>query len=182
MPHLQSTVEEADLHIPAHVLDCVQAGYKTSVVISNDTDVITALLYFVPIFLQEGQKELWVRPGRGTTVCFAPLHILFTHLHLDLCSLFLALHSLTGYDITNRTGTKKVSLKGDLTVYLKGFVATAPLTSPMVHPAEHYLVRDVDVRSNSSNFQELREEQFHFSKPSSHQNLLPTSQGLEPHI
>ena len=32
--HLQSTVEEADLRIPMHVLDCLQAGYKTCVVIS----------------------------------------------------------------------------------------------------------------------------------------------------
>ena len=29
MPHLQSTVDEADHRIPAHVLDCVRAGYRT---------------------------------------------------------------------------------------------------------------------------------------------------------
>ena len=182
MPHLQSTVEEADLHIPAHVLDCVRAGYRTCVVISNDTDVITALLYFVPVFLQEGLEELWVRAGRGTTVRFIPLHILFTRLEPDLCSVLPAIHSLTGCDITSKIGTKKGALKGEPTVYLKGFGATTTLTSPMVQRAEQYLVRVVDVRSNLSNFQELRKEQFHFSKSSSHQNLPPTSQGLEPHI
>ncbi|KAG1663260.1 hypothetical protein GQR58_020489 [Nymphon striatum] len=43
MQRLGSTVEEADLRIPMHVLDCCRAGYKTCVVISNDTDVIVAL-------------------------------------------------------------------------------------------------------------------------------------------
>ncbi|KAG1663784.1 hypothetical protein GQR58_020195 [Nymphon striatum] len=42
MQRLGSTVEEADLRIPMHVLDCCRAGYKTCVVISNDTDVISA--------------------------------------------------------------------------------------------------------------------------------------------
>ncbi|KAG1663787.1 hypothetical protein GQR58_020195 [Nymphon striatum] len=42
MQRLGSTVEEADLRIPMHVLDCCRAGYKTCVVISNDTDVIVA--------------------------------------------------------------------------------------------------------------------------------------------
>ena len=37
MRHLYSTVEEADLRIHVHVLDCLQAGYKTCVVISNYT-------------------------------------------------------------------------------------------------------------------------------------------------
>ena len=35
--HLHSTVEEADLRIPVHAIDCIKAGYTTSVVISNDT-------------------------------------------------------------------------------------------------------------------------------------------------
>ena len=51
---------EADLRIPMHVLDCIRSGYKTYVVISNDTDVIIALLFYVPVFLQEGLTELWV--------------------------------------------------------------------------------------------------------------------------
>ena len=58
MQHLQSQIEEADLHIPMHVLDCLRGGYKTCVVISNDTDVTVALLFYVPTFLQEGLQEL----------------------------------------------------------------------------------------------------------------------------
>ena len=60
MDHLQTTLKEADLRILMHVLDCVRAGYSTCIVISNDTDVIIALLYYVPVFHKEGLKELWV--------------------------------------------------------------------------------------------------------------------------
>ena len=48
MQHLQSTVEKA--------------GYKTCV-LSNDTDVIVALIFRILIFLQQGLKKLWVRAG-----------------------------------------------------------------------------------------------------------------------
>ena len=54
MPQLQSQIDEADLRIPMHVLDCLQAGYKTCVVISNDTDMIVALLFHLPTFLHYG--------------------------------------------------------------------------------------------------------------------------------
>ena len=52
MQQLQSPVEEADLRIPMHVLDCLRAGHKTCVVISNDTDVIFAMLFYMPTSLQ----------------------------------------------------------------------------------------------------------------------------------
>ena len=174
--HLQSTVEEADLRIPMHVLDCIQAGYKTCVVISNDTDVIIALLYHVPNFLQKGMRELWVRAGRGTTTRFVPLHILHARLGSDLYTVLPALHSLTGCDITSKIGTKKAALKADPKIHLHGFGTTTTLTSATIRRAEQYLVNVVDVGSKCSNFQELREHQFHFSKSLSHQNLPPTSQ------
>jgi hypothetical protein len=46
-------------------------------------------------------------------------------------------------------------------------------------PARTYVV---DAGSKSNNFNVLRAHRFHFSKSTSHQNLPPTSQGLEPHI
>jgi len=64
MDHLQTSLKEADLHILMHVLDCVRAGYSTCIALSNNTDVIIALLYYVPVFHKEGLKELWVRAGR----------------------------------------------------------------------------------------------------------------------
>ena len=49
--HLQSEFEEADLRIIMHVLDCTREGYKTCTVLSNDTDVIVALLFHLSTFL-----------------------------------------------------------------------------------------------------------------------------------
>ena len=138
-----------------HVFDCERTGYKTCVVLSNDTDVIIALLYFMPIFLQEGLEELWVRAGRGTTARFVPLHILFTYLDQDLCSVPPALHSHTGCDITSKIGTKKGALKGNPTVYLKGFGTTIPVTSPMIHQVNNIwceVLTSRVVQANLKNF------------------------------
>lgn len=49
MQSLQSQVEEANLRLPMHVLHYIRAGYKTYVVVSNDTDVIVALLVHLTI-------------------------------------------------------------------------------------------------------------------------------------
>ena len=119
MQDLESTVDEADLRIPMHVLDCIRSGYKTCVVISNDTNVIIALLFYVPVFRQKGLTELWVRAGRGISIQYVPLHTLRARLGQNLCRVLRALHSLTGCDITNKIGTKKASLKANPERHLK---------------------------------------------------------------
>lgn len=177
MQHLQFQVEEADLRIPMHMLDCLRAGYKTCIVVSNDTDVIVALLFHLTTFLQEDLQELWVRAGRGNTTCFVPLHILHARLGPRTCTVLPALHSLTGCDITSKIGTKKAVVKAKPVVYLQRFVATA-----LIQQAEQYSVHVVDVGNKSSNFVQLRAHQFHFSKSASHQNLPLTTQGLTPHV
>ena len=118
MDHLQAMLKEADLRTSMHVLDCVRAGYSTCVVLSNDTDVIIALLYYVPMFRKEGLKELWVRAGRGNTTRFVPLHILHDRHGADLCKVLPALHSLTGCDITSKIGTKNAALKSSPEIHL----------------------------------------------------------------
>ncbi|KAG1662368.1 hypothetical protein GQR58_020977 [Nymphon striatum] len=181
MQRLGSTVEEADLRIPMHVLDCCRAGYKTCFVISNDTDVIVALLFYVPVFLQEGLMELWIRAGRGNTSRFLPLHTLYASLGRDLCTVLPAIHSLTGCDITSKIGTKKAALKANPETHLQGF-GTSPPSVAVIQHVETYLLHVVDNRSKSRSFDQLRTQLFHFSKSASHQNLPPTSQGLKPHI
>ena len=74
MRHLHSTVEEADLRIPVHVLDGLQAGYKTFVVISNYTDVIVALLFHVLNFLQKGLGNCGTGRERHRNPFCAPSH------------------------------------------------------------------------------------------------------------
>ena len=182
MQDLEFTVDEADLRIPMHVLDCIRSGYKTYVVISNDTDVIIALLFYVPVFLQEGLTELWVRAGRGASIRYVPLHTLHARLGQNLCRVLPALHSLTGCDITSKIGTKMAALKANPERHLQGFGTTAPITAAMIQQAEKYVVNVVDAKSKSRNFQELRANQFYFCKASTHQSLPPTIEGLKPHI
>ena len=50
MRHMHYAVEEADLRIPMHVLDCLQAHYKTCGVISNETYEIVTLLFHLQTF------------------------------------------------------------------------------------------------------------------------------------
>ncbi len=70
--NLHSTVEEAGLRIPVHVLDCLQAGYKTCVVISNYTDVIVTPLFRVPNFLQKGLWNCGYRQGEAPQPVLCP--------------------------------------------------------------------------------------------------------------
>jgi len=56
----------------------------------------------------------------------------------------------------------------------------AEISPVQVQHAEHYLVNVVKSGNNTRNFTDLRRELFHFSKSTLHQNLPPTSQGLEP--
>ena len=74
MRHLHSTVEEGDVRIPVHVIDCLQAGYKTCVVISNYTDVIVTLLLRVPNFLQRDWGTVATGRERHHNPFCAPLH------------------------------------------------------------------------------------------------------------
>jgi len=113
MDHLQTTLKEADQCILTHVLDCVQAGYGTCIVISIDTDVIIALLYYVRVFHKEGLKELWVWAGKDNTAHFVPLHVIHSWHGNDLCKVLSALHSLTGCDsdINSKIGSKKAALE-----------------------------------------------------------------------
>ena len=182
MVHLQSSFEEADLRLLIHVLDSVEAGHKVCVVISNDTDVVVALLYHIPTFLQHGLEQLWVRAGVGDTSRYVPLHILFQRLGRQLCTVLPALHSLTGCDITSKVGTKKAALKAEPEKFLKSFGRSSTLSQPTLHKAEHFLVKVVKRGSDCLTFSDLRAELFHFSKCSSVHNLPPTSQGLLPHI
>ena len=182
LEHLQSTFEKADIKIILHVLDSLRSGHFVCYVVSNDTDVLVALLYHMPYFLQLNLKGLWVRAGVGDTTRHVPLHTLYERLGKDMCAVLPAVHSLTGCDITSKIGAKKAALKAQPEKFLKNFGRTVTLSESVLQDAEHFLVRVVKSRSNCKNFSELRSEIFHSAKASSHQNLPPTSQGLQPHI
>ena len=175
--HLQSKFEEADFRILLHVLDSLKDGYKVCVVISNDTEVIVALLHHMPVFLQYNLEELWVRAGIGDSTRYVPLHTLFERIGHHLCKVLPAVHSLTGCDITSKVGTKKAALKAEPDKFLQQF-GTVPTLSPSnIRKAELYLVKVLKSSSDYKTFSDLRSEVFHHTKGSSHHNLPPTSQG-----
>ena len=100
------TVDEGDLRIPIYVLDCIRSGDKTCVVISNDTDVIIALLFYVPVFLQEGLTKLC----EGAQIGCWYLSSSYPLSMQDWVKIYAASfqhYSLTGYNITSKIGTKK---------------------------------------------------------------------------
>ena len=121
LPHLQSSLEEVDLRIPLHVCDALQSRHKRCDVISNDTDVIVGLLYYIPLFEDHNLEELWVWAGVGDATRIVPLHILHKLLSPNLCAVLPALHSLTGCDITSKISTKKAALKAEATQTLRRF-------------------------------------------------------------
>ena len=125
MQQLQSPVEEADLRIPMHVLDCLRAGLKTCVVISNDTDVIVTL-FFRNCGLEQEEATL-------------PVLSLFTfcmHDWVPLCAQCFQLYMALQDVISQVIGTKKAALKADAVVYWQGFGATDPLVPSLIQQAE----------------------------------------------
>ena len=182
IPCLNSDIEEADLRFPVHVLDCVRTGHKKCTVLSNDTDVIVALIYHFTVFAQEGLEQLWVKAGIANSTRFIPIHILHNRLMPNLPKVLPALHSLTGSDVTSKVGTKKAALKAEPVKHLQGFGNFSKLNDAVSNEAEKYLVKVLDHGCTANNFNELRKHMFHHTKSSSLQNLPPTSQGLAPHI
>ena len=182
LEHLQLEYEEADFRILLHVLDTLKTGHKRCVVMSNDTDVVVGLLYHMPFFLQHNLEELWVKAGIGDTTRFVPLHTIFKCIGEDLSAVLPAVHSLTGCDVTSKIGTKKSALKAEPKKFLKYFGTSPTLTEIVLKDAELYLVKVLKLNSGAKKIVELRDEIFHHSKRTSHQNLPPTTQGLLPHI
>ena len=102
LPHLRSELDEADLRILMHILDCTQNGIKRCVVLSNDTDVIVALLHHMCVFEKKGLEELWVRAGVGASTRYLPVHDLYGRLGNDMCLVLPAVHCLTDVTIPAR--------------------------------------------------------------------------------
>ena len=121
IPSLKSDIEEADLRFPMHVLDCVRTGHKKCTVLSNDTDVIVALIHHFAVFAQEGLEQLWVKAGVANSTRFIPIYILHQRLMPNLPKVQPAFHSLTGSDITSKVGSKKAALKAEPAKHLQGF-------------------------------------------------------------
>ena len=182
MFQLQSNIKEADLRIPAHILDALIEGYTSVLVLCNDTDVIVELIHLIPIFKTYNLNELWVKAGIGDSTRHIPVHTLHHRLGNQLCAVLPALHCITGCDVTSKIGTKKAALKANPENYLMHFGTSPSLSNTVVHRAEQFLVKVLKPISPSSTFTAYRKEVFYSSKKATLQNLPPTSKGILSHI
>ena len=182
IPNLNTNFQEADSAIPLHVLNCFNSGYEKVLVLSNDTDIDVTLLYYIPVFLQHGMKELWMQAGAGLASRYIPLHILYSKMGSDLCAVLPALYTLTGCDSTSKVGTKKAALESNAESLLVEFGKHPILSESISQQAEKYLVNVIKKNSVSETFTDLRKEIYKSSISVTHLDLPPTSEGLLPHI
>ena len=66
-------------------------------------------LYFNTDLKTNPLSELWMRAGVGDSTRYIPLHLIFER-KPELCSVFPAIHILTGCDTTGKVGTKLSAL------------------------------------------------------------------------
>ena len=182
LAHLRSDMDEADMRIIPHVMDAVSCGNRNVVVLSNDTDVIVLLLYYIDVFHLHGLKQLWVRAGIGDSTRFIPLHTLAARMSTPLSKVLPAIHSLTGCDTTSKMGTKTAALKCDPLIHLAEFGKSEKANPLILASAEEYLVRVLKRATTCKTFTELRKEIHHHSKKSIMQQLPPTTIALQQHL
>ena len=89
-----------------HIYQAILKGFSRIVVLSNDTDVFIVILHYMNTFVKNGLKQLWLKYGTGSTSRYLPMHALFEKIGIDLCSVLLKAHILTGCDITSKVGTE----------------------------------------------------------------------------
>ncbi len=178
-PQLDSKLEEADIRLVPHCLDCVKDGAKWVVILAIDTDIEVICLHYCRLLKRHGLQELWMKMGVANTTRFVPLNKLELKLGPQLCDVLPALHALTGNDITSKVGTKSASLKAEPTKYLLEFEKTS---NAEVTSAEQYLVQVMKKGSTFETMDKLRYEIYHHSKSASFADLPPTSFSLKGHI
>ena len=95
-----------------------------------------------------------------------------------------ALHALTECDITSKTCSKKAPLKfadTDITENLKTFGKTV-INIDLIITAKSFLVKCIDSKANSENFDKLRMEYYHHNNKFNLEKIPPTSASIQKHI
>ena len=144
---LNSNLKEADLRIVPHVYECVISGTESVVVLSNNTDVVTLLFYYMPDFISEGLQELWVRDGAGIHKKFIPVHLIAEKLGNTLCKIVYEAHVLSGCDITSQVGSTTNVLKVNPGKYLMEFGESCTSQDSVASDVENYLVKMIQPKS-----------------------------------
>ena len=174
---LDIEIEEADLRIIPHALHAASDGISTIIILSNDTDVLVATLYFNSRIVANGATKVWMRGGIGDSARFIPIDILAARMGPLLCKTLPALHALTGTDCTSKFGTKAAAVKlMDSTDYLVGFGETMEID---FDKTERFLVK-----LWKQDFQTLDELRFflYHQQNKTICDLPPTSRATKAHI
>jgi len=182
-PHLDISIEEADIRLLPHAVWATTQGITRIVILSNDTDVIVLMLHFLNMLKMHGLSELWIKAGVGNTTRYIPLHIL-SEKKKDICPLLPAIHCLTGCDITSKFGTKHAALKIDAKQYLSEFGVNlnSSTLDNVISKAGEYLVQVLKHGSPCKSMDELRYYQYHQTKSCTMDQLPPTSYATRGHI
>ena len=91
-------IEESDMRIIPHIKWALINGAENIMVLSNDTDVLALLLYYLSTYKEYGLKQVWIRVGSGNNQRFISVHVLEEKLGPELCKVILKLHIGTGCD------------------------------------------------------------------------------------
>ena len=109
IPELDVQLEEADLRIMPHALNAAVDRMSTIILLSKDTDILFAMLYYVREIKTHGVQTIWMRAGLGNTTRNITIHTLTTKMWPPLSRPIHAIHALTGTDATSKSGTKAAS-------------------------------------------------------------------------
>ena len=154
--HAQMWLEEAEVPVIPHILKAVSNGVERVVVLSNDTDVVVLLVFYIFDFFSLGLKECWIRVGTGEKTRLIPIHNLGRKLRHRTCSAVMKAHILTGCDVTSKIGTKTAAIKVNPESYLHNFGEENNPSTKSILKAEAYLVCVPDKNSPAKSFDELR--------------------------
>ena len=109
--NLDKPIEEADQRIISHTEDSIDSKNTRIVLLSNDTDVLVLMLYFMQYFTSIGLKDLWIQFGIGQNKRFIPVHKLSYKLFFHMCSNLFEAHAWTGSDTTSKIGRKAAAIE-----------------------------------------------------------------------
>ena len=174
-------LEEADTRIIPHIYYNILNGSKRTVVISNDTDVFALILHYMSLFFDKEINELWLKFGTGSYTRMLPMHIMYSNIGREMCSVILRLHMLTGCDVTSKIGNKYEALNAKSIDYLKTLGQSKNLCHEEAEKAESYLVKVLHHSSACTTMNELRIESY-LDKSLSLIELQPTSSSIFGHI
>ena len=138
---LSQAVEEADDRIILHCQHEVDAGQGQIMVVSNDTDTLVRLLFFIHKWIQQGLRELWLEFGTGERRRHIPIHTLYEKLGREKSRALLKAYVLTGDDSLSKIGTKHAAFVTKPEEYLADFAERRELSKEESIQAETFLVK-----------------------------------------